>query len=156
MNEYRPARPEDLAAIIALSFELIDRYEDPAEVDIARAKAWTRKKVEQNLSDYRAVFRDGVKAGYFCLHEAGEELEIDDLYLLPHFRGQGIGTEILSGCIAQAEKAGKGLFLYVFRQNFGARALYGRMGFREREQVGKTRLIMAHPGGKGGVFKDSS
>lgn len=152
MNQYRFAGPEDLAPIVALNFELIDRYEDPTAVDIPMAKAWTRKKVEKNLLAYEAVFRQGQKVGYFYLHPEGEELEIDDLFVLSPYRDQGIGTEILQHCIAQGRAAGKSLFLYVFRQNLGARVLYERMGFREREQVGKTRLILAHSGEKKAAF----
>ena len=68
-----------------------------------------------------------------------EETELDDLYVLPTFRGKGIGTEILSYCISQMNTP---IFLYVFRKNTGAIKLYERMGFLMAEEVDDTRLIM--------------
>lgn len=147
MLSYIPAVPEDVPAIFRFCEELIDRYEDLETVDIPRAKAWTRRKIEDQITGYRIILRDGEKAGYFHLIPGtlpGEEYELDDLYILPEFQGQGIGTEVIEHCIA--ESGGAGIFLYVFKENRRAVSLYEQIGFTVREIVGKTRLIMACPG----------
>ena len=65
---------------------------------------------------------------------------IEDLYILPRFRSQGIGTEVIRRCIESSR--GAGIFLYVFRENKRAVSLYERLGFTVRETAGTTRLIM--------------
>jgi len=142
MLTFEPAGQEDIPAIFAFCEELIDRYEDPADVDLPKVKAWVLRKIEKQLSGYQAILKDGEKAGYFHFipGENGEMSELDDLYVFPGFRGQGIGTEVIRRCIEKSGEAG--VFLYVFRENKGAVALYERLGFTVRETAGTTRLIM--------------
>ena len=83
---------------------------------------------------------DGERCAYYRLCEDGE---LDDLYVLPTFRNQGIGSEVLKKCIAESTKP---LYLYVFSRNVRAISFYDRFGFSIRETVGKTRLIMARNG----------
>lgn len=142
MLTFEAAKEADIPVIFSFCEELIDRYEDPSSVDIPKAKAWTLRKLENCIGDYRVIRKDGEKAGYFHFipGENGDESELDDLYILPQFRSQGIGTEVLRRCIE--ESGGAGVFLYVFRENERAVALYERMGFTVRETAGTTRLVM--------------
>jgi ribosomal protein S18 acetylase RimI-like enzyme len=79
------------------------------------------------------------KVGYFNLKKGTEEAELDDFYVLPEYRGKGIGTKVLSYCISQTNTP---IFLYVFRKNTDAIRLYTRFGFSVSEEIGNTRLIM--------------
>ena len=119
-------------------------------VDIPRAKDWVRHKLQSQIGGYTVILRDAGQVGYLHLIPS-EVYELDDLYILPEFRGQGIGTEVIRFCMEQSRQAGKGIFLYVFRENRRAISLYGRMGFRIWKTVGKTRLIMVC-GGKNTDF----
>ncbi|BDM83316.1 GNAT family N-acetyltransferase [Acaryochloris marina] len=76
------------------------------------------------------------------------KLEADNTYyicgiaLLPDYRGQGIGTQLLKLAETQAVEKGFGkLSLIVFEENVGAKHLYDRLGYQEiaREE------IVAHP-----------
>lgn len=141
MLRYAPAGAEDIPVIFRFCEELIDRYEDPVSVDIPRAKDWVRHKLQSQISGYSVILRDDERVGYFHLIP-DETYELDDLYILPEFQGQGFGTEVIRFCVEQSRRAGKDIFLYVFRENRRAISLYGRMGFRIGKTVGKTRLIM--------------
>ena len=66
-------------------------------------------------------------------------MELDDLYVLPPFRGRGIGSEILKKCCRDTQKP---ITLCVFKNNTGAIALYERFGFTITEAIGSTRLTM--------------
>ncbi|MBR6790215.1 MAG: GNAT family N-acetyltransferase [Oscillospiraceae bacterium] len=142
MLTFKPAEQEDIPVIFAFCEELIDRYEDPAGVDIPKVKAWVLRKLHDCIAEYRTVFKDGEKAGYFHFIPGanGEKSELDDLYILPRFRGQGIGTRVIRNCIEESGE--NGVFLYVFRGNKRAVALYERLGFTVRETAGTTRLVM--------------
>lgn len=135
---FSPALPADAEAIYPFARELIERYEDPAAVDLDRALAWTRRKIERCISQYTCVLCDGEKAGYFRFVPCENGMELDDLYILPAFRGLGIGTQVVNRCIGQ----GKPIELYVFMKNTGALRLYRRLGFEMIRQVSPTRCIL--------------
>ena len=132
-----PADQTDAGAIFALCRGLIDQYEDISSIDYTRVLDWVRRKIGENITEYRRILADGIHVGYFrlCPHEDGWEL--DDLYIFPAFRGRGIGTAVIRDCCARGP-----VTLYVFRKNTGALALYRRLGFREVGGAGKTRLIL--------------
>ena len=136
---YEPARPEDIDAVFAFCKELIDAYEDVARIDYDEVLSWVRRKLAKRIGDYTRVLADGQLAGYYSFAPSGEKMELDDLYVLPAFRGRGIGTAVVERCCAQT---GLPVFLYVFRRNARAVALYERLGFRVVEEVEETRLIM--------------
>ena len=141
-----PAESVDLEPLFELNKSLIMQYEDLSSIEIDKVLAWVRRKLEKKLTDYRAVFLNDQKAGYFRLCD-GEDgtLEIDDLYVLAPYQGQGICSEIVRHCIAESEWTGKPLMLYVFTKNTGAVRLYEKMGFVLKETVSPTRNILIRP-----------
>lgn len=137
--EYIAATSADTEAVFALNKSLIEAYEDISNIDCEKVLDWVYKKMQNNINSYTIVTADGEKAGYFYFHSAGDEMELDDLYILPQYRNMGIGTQILQKCISEADKD---IFLYVFVKNEGAIRLYKRHGFTVTEEVGETRCIM--------------
>ena len=135
---YKSAATEDISVIFSLCKALIDAYEDVSNIDYEMVLKWVKNKITENIFQYTCVFLNDTKVGYFHLQHGGET-ELDDFYILPEYRGRGIGTEVLSYCIKQTNSP---LFLYVFRRNTGAIKLYNRMGFYISQEVGNTRLIM--------------
>ena len=140
---YEPACAQDADAIFCLSRDLIDRYEDVSLIDYERVLDWVRRKIATNIAEYTCVFREDQKVGFYRLDTSGELAELDDFYILPRFRGQGIGTNVLRHCIGST---GNGIFLYVFKENTGAISLYECMGFTVSKDVGPTRCIMVRNG----------
>ena len=136
---YEPARKEDAETLFEFNRELIERYEDPGSIDLQEVLAWVRRKLEKRLGEYVRVTADGRLAGYYRLCLDGGEAELDDLYILPEYRGLGIGTAVVGKCCADA---GRPVKLYVFVKNEKAVSLYRRLGFEVTEKVGETRYIM--------------
>ena len=132
-----PADETDVGAIYALSEGLICRYEDLSTIDLPKVLTWVRRKIEENISEYRRILRDGIHVGYYRLAPDNDGWELDDLYIFPEFQNRGIGTAVIRQCCAQGP-----VTLYVFTKNTGALALYCRLGFREIRQLGTTRLIL--------------
>lgn len=140
---YEPAQPGDAAVIYSLCRELVEHYEDSTKVDFGKVLPWLERKIRENILLYTRVLLDGKAVAYYRLDISGECTELDDLYVLPEYRCCGIGTQILRKCIESTEKT---IFLYVFKENTGAIALYSRMGFTVEQQVGGTRCIMVRNG----------
>ena len=137
---YAPAQPSDVALLFALNKELIDTYEDLESIDYPRVLSWVRKNLERNLSHFHRVLLNGALVGFYCLTEAEGKHELDSLFVLPPHQGNGIGTAIVRKC----QKEAAPLFLYVFKRNVRAIALYRRLGFQITREVGKTRCIMEY------------
>lgn len=143
--QYCPAEQEDIAVILKQCEMLILHYEDLASIDLPKVLAWVENKIRSNLDRYICVKQCNQKVAYYHLEKGNTEAELDDLYVLPEFRGNGIGSQILHDCIAATDLP---IFLYVFKNNTAAIDLYQRFGFRITESVGKTRLIMRLDRGK--------
>ena len=140
MLQYQPADAEDIPVIYSQAKQLIDQYEDCNSIDYEKVMEWVHRKISSNISQYRCVVAVGEKCAYYRLCGDGE---LDDLYVLPDFRGQGIGSEILLKCM---EESSNPLYLYVFSGNIRAISFYRKFGFSLREAVGKTRLILERKG----------
>ena len=140
MLTYEPAVQADIEPLFLLNKQLIEDYEDLASIDLPKVLNWVHRNIEENLSSFRRILWDGELAGYYCLTPCDGKTELDSLFVLPRFRGQGIGTSVLQKCQSEAAL----LFLYVFRKNTRALALYERLGFQIVKKVGKTRYIMEY------------
>ena len=138
---YEPAREEDLELLYRLNRDLIDRYEDTSAIQYDRVLNWVKENLRRQLPAFRRVSRDGELCGFYCLSPVGDRAELDSLFVLPPFQGQGIGTAILNEITGSLSCP---LFLYVFRSNTGAIRLYQRLGFRITEEVSPTRFIMQY------------
>lgn len=143
--EYCGAERSDVEQIFQMSRENIDSYEDIKAIDYEKVLAWMRRKIENCISEYVCIFCDGEKAGYYRVHFENGKSELDDLYLAPAFQDRGIGTAVITKCLAET---GKPVFLYVFTRNVRAMALYCHLGFQVTERVDKTRCIMERIGTK--------
>lgn len=134
--EYRTGMPDDIPVIFAQAKALVDAYEDLTNIDYDKVLAWMERKITKCIASYTRVCLEGEICAYYCLAADGE---LDDFYVLPQFRGRGIGSAILENCIRESQAP---LLLYVFTKNKGAISLYQRFGFQITETVSTTRAIM--------------
>ena len=139
---YAPAQEVDIETIYTFCKELIAAYEtDP--IDMEKVLPWCRRKIEASLGEYRRILKDGQAAGYIhiCPPENGV-VELDDFYLREDFRGQGIGSAVLTELCAEADDKSRTLLLYCFKENERALRLYERHGFAVTDTAGGSRFIM--------------
>ncbi|MDD3921247.1 MAG: GNAT family N-acetyltransferase [Eubacteriales bacterium] len=137
--QYKPADDTDIEPVFEFSKALIEAYENTEAIDYPKALLWVRKKIETHIREYCCVYLGEKKIGYYYFHQSDGKMELDDLYILPQYRGMGIGTEILQKCLAETNLP---VFLYVFVNNQRAVALYKRLGFRVTEQIKDSRYLM--------------
>jgi ribosomal protein S18 acetylase RimI-like enzyme len=146
----RPATAADAAFLHAV-------YENGRTDELA-AVPWTpeqkanflRSQSEAQLLYYReqyptAVFWvvsvDGTDVGRIFTDERAEDLRLMDMGLLPEYRNQGIGTQLLEGVIARGRELGLPVVLHVESFN-PAKALYERFGFIDDGEVGAYRRMI--------------
>lgn len=140
---YEPAEKTDIEPLFQLNKDLIDRYESTSQIDYSKVLSWVRNKLEKRIDEYTCIFLDNRKVGYYRFHSVDEKMELDDLYVLSPYQGQGIGSEVIRKCIAETDLP---VFLYVFIRNSGAVSLYKRFGFRITETIRNSRYIMERCG----------
>lgn len=138
--EFIPAEKTDVEVIFGQLKQLIDSYEDLSSIYYEKVLAWCHRQIEENIGLYTCVLSGGKKAGWYCFSPSDDgRMELDNFYVLPEYRGYGIGTAVLKKCFSETDKP---IILYCFTCNTRALALYSRMGFRLTETVGHTRCIM--------------
>lgn len=110
-------------------------------------EAWNRKQVTDALSlptsDYILINSQGVlspegdgSVGFLLFRKAPGEEEVLLLGVCPDYRGNGLGTILLSAFIEGARKRGAEKVFLEMRENNPARSLYASLGF---EQIGCRR-----------------
>ncbi len=97
---------------------------------------WTRAMYAWELQNrsvchiYVVRTDDFPVAGFCAFWLVVDEIHLNNVAILPRFRGQGIGTALLQHVLAEAERLGaKRATLEVRSSNEGARRLYERLGF---------------------------
>jgi len=77
----------------------------------------------------RIVQIDGEDAGWLFVTDDADEIRIVDIVISAARTGQGIGSAVIRGILAEAEAGGKPVRLSVNMMNTGAARLYHRLGF---------------------------
>lgn len=93
---------------------------------------------------FEVVLVDGEPAGRLIVHRGPREVRIVDIALLPHFRGKGVGTRLLSPILAEADAKGLAVSIYVEFNNPALR-LYTRLGFVKVGEHGLSLLMDRQP-----------
>ena len=118
-DDLRPLGPEVFEGLVGMQF---------------RAQSMSIK-LDHPRADRKIVTGDGAPAGRLIVDGSGNHIEVIDIALLPEFRGHGIGTHVLRGILAEAERLGRAVRLHVEKQNRAVH-LYERLGFTTRGGVG--------------------
>nr|WP_299857343.1 GNAT family N-acetyltransferase [Sphingomonas bacterium] len=95
-------------------------------------------------ADFHVVERGGVPVGRFYVDRRADMHHLVDIAILPDHCGQGVGTTLLEGMLAEAARAGVGVVLRVDHFN-PAKRLYQRKGFVEIEDLGFDALMRWTP-----------
>lgn len=92
-------------------------------------KAMRRGYAEQfPKGQFSILLKEGFPVGRMVIDRADDAICLVDLALLPGYRGQGFGTFLMQGLVAEAAKMAKPITLHVFK---GTRPVhwYERLGF---------------------------
>ncbi len=141
-HRLRPATPDDRALLLAvyastradeLALTGWPQAQCQAFVEMQFDAQWRHYNQQHPQSLCQLVVADGPGAGS-CLgrlwvDRSGERLHVLDIALLPAARGQGTGSALLRGLMAEARQRGVPLTISVEIHN-PARRLYDRLGFQ--------------------------
>jgi ribosomal protein S18 acetylase RimI-like enzyme len=111
-DDLRPLGPEVFDGLVGMQF---------------RAQSMSIR-LDHPDAERRIVVVEDAPVGRLIIDGTGDEIEVIDLALLPEYRGQGIGTSVLRGVLARADRMGRAMRLHVEKQSRAVR-LYERLGF---------------------------
>ena len=132
----RPATKADLDRMYRWEMESIDKelQKDP------KVQKLIREDVEQSIKDTQMIMDGRITIGMFtaCMIDDGEWRYIGEIYLLPSYRGKGIGSGILRKEIEQYPK----IRLQVATSNDKAIKLYKSLGFKIVKENKKQKMYL--------------
>ena len=144
---FRDMRPGDLDAVLLMQRAYYGDDGYPYGESSLR-RTWGRLLADPELG--RAWVAEGPSGlvGYlvltvsFSLEYRGRDAFIDELYLVPSHRGQGLGPRALALAEQACRELGvTALHLEVERANLRAQALYRRQGYVDHDRFLMTRQI---------------
>jgi len=137
--DIRSATRADVPVLVTLveqywKFEAIEGF-DAARITML----FDRVAAQPSLGQAWIATVDGTPAGYlfavfvFSLEYQGLTAEIDELYVMPQYRGLGLGTKLLANAEDAFRQGGCTVaFLQIGRDNDDARTFYRRHGYADR------------------------
>lgn len=133
----RRAGPEDAPEIARLLHDFNTEYSEPTP-GVEELTEYVRPLLEEGELSVLLAGRgpDGFSLLRLrpCYWTGGPEAHLQELYVVPPLRGQGIGRALLAATIELAREAGAtGLDLNTGETDTAARALYESFGFTNRE-----------------------
>jgi GNAT superfamily N-acetyltransferase len=126
---------------------LRDAYLD-SEVVADRISVWSERMQHADPACFGFMAEmDGTPAGFVFLRGADDAqwgTLLDNIHVLPHFKGRGIGLRLIEAAARETARRhpGERVYLWVFEQNLRARRFYARLGGRDAE-----RVVQPAPGG---------
>jgi ribosomal protein S18 acetylase RimI-like enzyme len=118
-EDLRPLGPEVFDGLVGMQF---------------RAQSMSIQ-LDHPRAERKIVLVDDAPVGRLVVDASTDDVEVIDLALLPQYRNHGIGTGVLRGVLAQADRIGRAVRLHVEKQS-RALHLYERLGFAICADVG--------------------
>ena len=97
-----------------------------------------------NQAAFDVIELKGIPVGRLYVDRRAGEIRIIDIALLPEYRGQGIGGEIMQSLLNEAVDSNKAVSIHVERNN-PALTLYRRLGFRHVSDEGVYYFMQWDP-----------
>jgi GNAT superfamily N-acetyltransferase len=149
----RPAVPEDIPLILSFIRELA-AYEKMEDQVIATEELLTEWIFEKGKAKVNLAFWEGEPAGFtlYCfnfstfLGRAGIWLE--DLFVLPQYRGRGIGLSLMKALAKEAVDGGFGRFDF----KYGDKSVLGQSLHRLFAMDGEISIYPGH--GRASTLRD--
>ena len=144
-----PIPPERAGEVSDMAFPLFREVYKDTPSDIVEAflqKTQTPESIAEQIRSgtvYLFIHCDDRIAGYLAYEFDSEGLRLSKLYLLPAFRGKGIGGYLLGYVEERAREKGSGMIhLEVNEVNPHAREFYRLHGFVPGERLDYRRIVM--------------
>jgi GNAT superfamily N-acetyltransferase len=118
-DDLRPLGPEVFDGLVGMHF---------------RAQSMSIR-LDHPHAERQIVVVEAEPVGQLIIDESNRHIEVIDVSLLPHYRGHGVGTNVLRGVLSHADRVGRAVRLHAEKQSPAVR-LFERLGFTISGDVG--------------------
>lgn len=98
---------------------------DVSDDERAKILSYVDRYMAKLLTDFKIITVGETKCGCFLLRDHEDGVLLDEIFLIPEYREQGIGTHIIKDILSK----NKIVYLSVYKNNTRAIALYKKLGF---------------------------
>jgi ribosomal protein S18 acetylase RimI-like enzyme len=137
--EQRDASPDDFDFLYRLHEETLRPY-------VGNAEAWQLENFKKHFSveNQRVLQWSGTDIGSISLVDSGDFLVLDNIALLPEYRGRRVGRMLIEDTLGVAARRGIPVRLNVLKVN-PAWKLYRKLGFRVTNEDHHRYFMEATP-----------
>ena len=132
---------DDFVAVYTEAYRGLEEYAYTKRRDVKNYFKWLFSRDRDGFLgavDDKAVGFVACDTNWISVFERQRVGEIHELFVLPEYRGRGVGSSLLEKAISYSmERGRKRAELWVGRTNFKARKFYLYHGFREAGEWGK-------------------
>lgn len=131
---YRPGQDTDRDFLWKLHRETMMEYVDKTW---GWDEGWQQERFDETFdpSSLQLMESEGVPIGYIRVERTTEEVFLAAIEITPTFQGRGIGSQLISDLIVEADGKRLPIRLQVLKANPRARQLYERLGFDRIEET---------------------
>jgi len=131
-----PDRRVDASLVLEVPFDRLI----PARTAATLAEPWGNESLARQLNDAKrliiaavdvrffGVIVDGQVAAYCELRQAGDVAQIEDVNVVPRFRGRGLGRAIVQHALDDGRRSSRVVYLEALADDW-PRELYTKLGF---------------------------
>ena len=142
MKQYtlRRATEGDFYQLLRIRNQVLREY-------IEYVRGWDENREEERFrgnfdpATTRVILSDDRVIGFLGVRPEGDVLYIAQVYIVPEYQGQGIGTALIREVLAEDSP----VELWVMKLNTGARRLYEGLGFRVKYEGETDYRMRAEP-----------
>jgi ribosomal protein S18 acetylase RimI-like enzyme len=142
----RAANADDLETLVALMRNFYHEDADPFHEEASRA-AFATLLADASLGKVWIAEQHTIVVGYavltfgFSMEFLGRDAFIDDLYVVPSYRGHGIGRALIAACEEGCKNLGVRALHLEVRPTNPAASLYRQLGFRDHQHHLMTKRL---------------
>lgn len=138
--ELRKATKVDKELLIfAKEKSILDFAKDISQEELFKIKNYVNTTIPKQLKDYKVITINNESIGCLLIEKYKDGILVNEIYLNKDYRGQGIGTNILTNVLSKNSK----VYLWVYKENVKAINLYQKLGFKIKEET-ETRYFMVY------------
>lgn len=130
MLEYKVVDGKDKDVDLLTSIKLVTMIDDEMDKNLSyneknKVKKTITSNIELTCTQYKVIYVDKKIAGAYLVLPYEDGNIIDEIFLFPEYRDNGIGTRIIN----KLKDEEKSLYIWVYKNNIDAIRLFTKLGF---------------------------